>query len=124
MPKRRMTAARRRQIRLWQRAGSRKKKRTPRGKSRVLYHFTTASRAEIITGAKKSKVRRRGFIRDSRVWLTTNPDKSSNVAYRGSTVLQVRVPYKKPAYKEMSFPTGEIHYTVLPKDISGIKVVK
>lgn len=122
MPKRRMTAARVRQILLWQLAGVNKKSRQkrPHGKSLTLYHHTTPNGAKLIT-SPPSKIRRGGFMRNTRVWLTNNSSKSSNVSYRGSSVLKIRVPYKS-VYKEMDYSNGETHYTVHSKDISGIEV--
>lgn len=103
----------------WQIAGARARRR--RNKTVVTYHHTTARAAKLIT-APPSKVRRGGFMRNTRVWTTSNKSKKSNVAYRGSTVLAITTK-KDSLYKEMTFSRKETHYTVRAEDILGVEIV-
>lgn len=116
MPKRKMTMARLAAIAKWQIAGSKARKR----KTVVTYHHTTARAAKLIT-SPPTKIRRGGFMRNTRVWTTTNKSKNSNVSYRGSTVLAITTK-RESLYKEMTFE-NETHYTVRAEDILGVEIV-
>ena len=87
----------------------------------VTFHHTTARGAELIM-SPPTRIRRGGFLRNTRVWATTNKSRKSNVAYRGSTVLAITTK-KNSLYKEMKYSRSETHYTVRAEDIMGIKIV-
>ena len=103
MPKRRITMARLAAIAKWQIAGAKARKK--KTNTIVTYHHTTARAAQLIT-SPPTKIRRGGFMRNTRVWTTNNKSKKSNVAYRGSTVLAITTK-KQSLYKENTFPNKE-----------------
>lgn len=131
MAKRRMTAARKRQISLFQKAGARKRrgllsprmwdgsKIAPMGKTVTLYHRTTSYRARNILKTRKWKT----GIHSSPYVFLSHGGVTPEEHVRGSSVVSVRVPRNK-IHKEFHLQNGVTYYMANKQDVNNRPVKK
>lgn len=134
MPKRRMTAKRKVQIKRWQLAGSKARKNgIPHGKTLSLYHLTSVDDANSIVKKGFQPQKRRGAYQD-KAWFFNSKDaqRALKDAHRdikefgktqyGTSVVKVLVPYKKTKDRRVNRRTGEGVYTVSFNSLKGRKI--
>ena len=139
MPKRRMTPARKAQIKKWQLAGQKARQsatrkmilsvdkpyRIPMGKTPLLYHNTTAARADLIVKQQvwKPMVNHGVGAKPTRNVFFRQPTAKDNWEYYGKAIVGVKVP-RKFIRKERGSSFGYSHmtYTVDKRHLRGREV--